>query len=122
GPPRVLLAEKDRSHAHSLAAALPSQNIEVTVVEPAGIPSEPAGLQKYDGLVLSNVSSLKLTRAQMGYIRDYVRDYGGGLVMLGGEESFGLGGYYRTPVEEALPVTMEVKRSEERRVGKEGGV
>ena len=30
--------------------------------------------------------------------------------MLGGEESFGLGGYYRTPIEEALPVTMEVKQ------------
>src|SRR5258705_11242555 len=49
----------------------------------------------------------------MGYIRDYVRDYGGGLVMVGGEESFGLGGYYRTPVEEALPVTMEVKQKVE---------
>src|SRR5258705_359044 len=49
----------------------------------------------------------------MGYIRDYVRDYGGGLVMIGGEESFGLGGYYRTPVEEALPVTMEVKQKVE---------
>jgi uncharacterized membrane protein len=113
GRPQVLLAEKDRSHAQSLAAALRSQNIEVTVVEPPGIPTELAGLQKYDGLVLSNVSSLKLTRAQMGHIRDYVRDYGGGLVMLGGEESFGLGGYYRTPVEEALPVTMEVKQKVE---------
>ena len=66
--------------------------------------------QKYDGVVLSNVSSLKLTRPQMTQIRDYVRDYGGGLMMVGGEESFGLGGYYRTPIEEALPVTMEVKQ------------
>src|SRR2546425_5799523 len=49
----------------------------------------------------------------MGYMRDYVRDYGGGLVMIGGEESFGLGGYYRAPVEEALPVTMEVKQKVE---------
>jgi len=46
----------------------------------------------------------------MENIRDYVREQGGGLVMLGGEESFGLGGYYRTPIEEALPVTMEVKQ------------
>jgi uncharacterized membrane protein len=113
GRPQVLLAEKDRAHAQSLAAALRAQNIEVTVVEPAGVPSDLAGFQKYDGLVLSNVSSLKLTRAQMGHIRDYVRDYGGGLVMIGGEESFGLGGYYRTPVEEALPVTMEVKQKVE---------
>src|SRR2546422_3878079 len=33
--------------------------------------------------------------------------------MVGGEESFGLGGYYRTPIEEALPVTMEVKQKVE---------
>jgi Ca-activated chloride channel homolog len=113
GRPQVLLADRDRSHAQSLAAALRSQNIDVTVVEPPQIPTDLAGLQKYDGVVLSNVSSLKLSRQQMGYIRDYVRDYGGGLVMIGGEESFGLGGYYRTPVEEALPVTMEVKQKVE---------
>jgi uncharacterized membrane protein len=113
GRPQVLLAEKDRSHAQSLAAALRSQNIDVTIVEPAGIPKDIAGLQKYDGVVLSNVSSLKLTRPQMAHIRDYVRDHGGGLMMLGGEESFGLGGYYRTPIEEALPVTMDVKQKVE---------
>jgi uncharacterized membrane protein len=113
GRPQVLLAEKDRSHAQSLAAALRSQNIDVTIVEPPGIPKDVAGLQKYDGVVLSNVSSLKLTRPQMAQIRDYVRDHGGGLMMLGGEESFGLGGYYRTPIEEALPVTMDVKQKVE---------
>jgi uncharacterized membrane protein len=110
GRPQVLLAEKDPAHAQSLAAALRSQNIEVTVVEASQIPKDMAGLQKYDGVVLSNVSALKLTRAQMAGMRDYVRDQGGGLLMVGGEESFGLGGYYRTPVEEALPVTMEVKQ------------
>jgi uncharacterized membrane protein len=113
GRPQVLLADKDRSHAQSLAAALRSQNIDVTVVEPPQIPKDVAGLQKYDGVVLSNVSSLKLTRPQMAQIRDYVRDHGGGLMMLGGEESFGLGGYYRTPIEEALPVTMDVKQKVE---------
>jgi uncharacterized membrane protein len=113
GRPQVLLADRDRSHAASLVAALRSQNIEVTVVDPPGIPKDVAGLQKYDGVVLSNVSSLKLTRPQMAQIRDYVRDHGGGLMMIGGEESFGLGGYYRTPIEEALPVTMEVKQKVE---------
>src|SRR5207245_2087939 len=93
GRPQVLLADRDRSHAQSLAGALRSQNIEVTVVEPPQLPTDLAGLQKYDGIVLSNVSSLKLTRTQMTHIRDYVRDGGGGLLMVGGEESFGLGGY-----------------------------
>jgi uncharacterized membrane protein len=110
GRPQVLLAEKDRSQAQALAAALRSQHVDVTVVEADKIPKDMAGLQKYDGLILSNVSSLKMTKKQMENIRDYVREQGGGLIMLGGEESFGLGGYYRTPIEEALPVTMEVKQ------------
>jgi uncharacterized membrane protein len=29
---------------------------------------------------------------------------------VGGDHSFGLGGYYQTPIEEALPVTMDVKQ------------
>jgi Ca-activated chloride channel family protein len=113
GRPQVLLAEKDKTQAQSLVSALRSQNIDVTVVEAGQVPKEKAGLQKYDGVILSNVSSLKLTRQQMTNIRDYVRDDGGGLMMLGGDESFGLGGYYRTPIEEALPVTMEVKQKVE---------
>jgi uncharacterized membrane protein len=113
GRPQVLLAEKDRSHAQALVAALRSQNIDVTLVEGGQIPKDLAGLQKYDGLILSNVSSLKLSKTQMASIRDYVRDHGGGLIMVGGEDSFGLGGYYRTPIEEALPVTMEVKQKVE---------
>ena len=110
GRPQVLLAEKDRTQAQALAAALRSQHVDVTVVEADKIPKDMAGLQKYDGLILSNVSSLKMTKKQMENIRDYVREQGGGLIMLGGEESFGLCGYYRTPIEEALPVTMEVKQ------------
>jgi len=113
GRPTVLLAEKDRVQAVSLASALRSQSIDVTVVGADQIPGDLAGLERYDGLILSNVSSLKLTKSQMANIRDYVRDYGGGLIMVGGDESFGLGGYYRTPIEEALPVTMEVKEKME---------
>src|SRR6185295_1870887 len=113
GRPQVLLAEKSRDQAQALAAALRAQHVDVTVVEPDKIPKDMAGLGKYDGIILSNVSSLKMTKKQMENIRDYVRETGGGLVMLGGEESFGLGGYYRTPIEEALPVTMEVKQKVE---------
>ena len=110
GRPQVLLADRDRGHAQSLAAALRAQQLEVTVVEPGGIPKDMAGLQKYDGVVLSNVSAIQLDRSRMTLIRDYVRDQGGGLIMIGGDSSFGLGGYYQTPVEEALPVTMDVKQ------------
>ncbi|HLB15845.1 MAG TPA: VWA domain-containing protein [Burkholderiales bacterium] len=110
GRPRVLIADRDRQHAQPLAAALRSQRIEVAVVDPAGIPKDVAALQRYDGVILSDISAVRLNRNQMAQIRNYVRDHGGGLIMVGGEESFGLGGYYKTPIEEALPVTMEVRQ------------
>jgi uncharacterized membrane protein len=110
GKPQVLLVDKDPGQAANLVAALRSQHIDVKTAGPDGLPTTMAALEKFDGLILSNVSSLRMTRNQMVMVRDYVRDQGGGLVMIGGDESFGLGGLYRTPLEEALPVTMEVKQ------------
>ncbi len=110
GRPEVLLVDRDPGQAGNLVSALRSQHIDVRLTGPEGLPTTMAALQKYDALILSNVSSLRMTKGQMELVRDYVRDQGGGLVVIGGEESFGLGGLYRTPIEEALPVTMEVKQ------------
>jgi hypothetical protein len=51
---------------------------------------------------------------QMNLLRDYVSNLGGGLMMLGGEQSFGLGGYYKTPVEEILPVRCDFEKEKEK--------
>ncbi|MGH7321331.1 MAG: VWA domain-containing protein [Candidatus Rokuibacteriota bacterium] len=110
GRPQVLLVDKDPSQAANLVSALRAQHIDVKLGGPDTLPTTMAALEKFDGLILSNVSSLKMTKNQMTLVRDYVRDQGGGLVVIGGDESFGLGGLYRTPLEEALPVTMEVKQ------------
>jgi uncharacterized membrane protein len=45
----------------------------------------------------------------MNTLPAYVRDLGRGLVMIGGPDSYGAGGYLRTPLEEALPVDMDVR-------------
>ena len=50
----------------------------------------------------------------MAALPGYVRDLGKGLIMIGGKESFGVGGYGRTPIEEALPVYMDVRDRQER--------
>jgi uncharacterized membrane protein len=44
----------------------------------------------------------------MRRLEQFVRLAGGGLVMIGGEESFGPGGYYKTPIERLLPVDMDI--------------
>jgi hypothetical protein len=51
----------------------------------------------------------RLVRAgQLELLARYV-DQGGGLLMTGGPEAFGLGGWYRTPVEAVLPVASDVR-------------
>jgi Mg-chelatase subunit ChlD len=113
GRPNVLYVEKDRDQASNLLSALRTQGLKVDMVGPEGLPRTMDGLTRYDSVILSNVSALRMNRQQMELIRGYVRDQGGGLVMLGGEESFGVGGFYHTPVEEALPVTMEARQKVE---------
>ncbi len=50
----------------------------------------------------------------MEVARTYVQDLGGGLVMLGGDQSFGLGGYYKTNLEEILPVRSDFEKEKEK--------
>ena len=113
GRPRVLYVEKDRDQGANLLNALRTQNLQVEMVGPESLPSTMEGLTQYDSVILSNISALRVTKPQMELLRTYVRDQGGGLIMLGGDESFGVGGYYHTPVEEALPVTMEARQKVE---------
>ena len=113
GRPQVLYVEKDRDQGRHLAGALRAQHLMVEQVGPEAVPTGLEALLKYDAVILSNVSALRMSREQMEMVRAYVRDHGGGLAMLGGEESFGVGGFYRTPIEEALPVTMEARQKVE---------
>ncbi len=110
GQPRVLYAEGDPDEHRYLREALAAAKIEADVVGLAGVPSALGELQQYDSLVLSDVRADLISLEQMKMIRAAVRDLGIGLIMIGGEHSFGIGGYYQTPVEDALPVYMDVRR------------
>ena len=45
----------------------------------------------------------------MMVIEQAVKNFGVGFMMVGGKNSFGLGGYFKTPIEALLPVEMEMK-------------
>ena len=107
GEPRVLLVEGDEARATTLATALRAGKIAVETRGASGLPRTLEDLQRFDLFLLSDVSALGLNREQMELYRTWVQDFGGGFVMIGGENSFGVGGYYRTPVEQMLPVRME---------------
>ena len=110
GEPRVLYVDSDPEHSVYLLPALIAEGIQVETAFPGEIPTSLAQLQNYDALILSNVSSTDLSADQMRGIEAMVRDLGIGLIMIGGPESFGAGGYLDTPIENALPVDMDIKQ------------
>ncbi len=114
GRPKVLLIEDREEDARYLEQALRDEEIQVEVRPAIGFPEELNDLLRYDVLIISDVPATDLHTSQLGLVKRYVKDFGGGLIMLGGEKSFGLGGYYRTPVEDALPVRMPIKKTIEK--------
>lgn len=109
GPPQVLVAEGVPGEADALEHALVSAGVEVDRVPPAQLPAEPAVLSSYDAVVLMDVPADALPDGAMEALPVAVRELGRGLVMIGGEQGYGAGGYLRTPLEEALPVDMDVR-------------
>lgn len=107
GQPRVLIVDGDSDKARPLADALRNARISVDLRDGRGAPKSIDELQQFDLFILSDLSALGLARGQMDLYRRWVQDFGGGFLMLGGESSFGVGGYFRSPIEQMLPVRME---------------
>ncbi len=114
GTPRVLLIDSDPKQTQHLVFALQQEGIQVDVRPPEGLPEDLSDLQYYELLVLSNVPATALTQRQMELARTYVQDLGGGFLMLGGDQSFGLGGYFKTTLEEILPVRSDFEKEKEK--------
>lgn len=110
GQPRLLYATGDAGELAYLPKTLRTHNIAVDVVPPSGIPYSLEDFQVYDGIIFSDVAAFDISTDQMKMIQSLVRDFGRGFMMLGGEKSFGPGGYFETPIEETLPVNMDFRR------------
>ncbi|PYI51728.1 VWA domain-containing protein, partial [Paenibacillus flagellatus] len=113
GPPKVLLVEGTPGAAANMAGVLDSGLVPYDVVPPEMLPQELTDYTGYDSIVLADVPATRLSEKRMEMIEQSVRDYGIGLVMTGGEHSFGLGGYFKTPIERALPVYMDLRGKRE---------
>jgi uncharacterized membrane protein/Mg-chelatase subunit ChlD len=120
GKAQVLLIEGARGEHAELVKALREKEIEVKVlaapkIDGSGgvggdpLPTDLAQLQPYDTVILGNVPKEAFTETQHQLLASNCHDMGAGLVMLGGSDSFGAGGWMNTPVEKALPVDMQIK-------------
>ena len=107
GQTRTLLvgAAADRA---PVAAALRAAGLPVTEVEPENLPGSLDGLRDYDVVVLANVPA-DVLGDKLKVLSTLVRELGRGLVVIGGERSYALGAYHRTPLADLLPVELEPK-------------
>ena len=97
-----------------MAKALSALNFTVeTVTEPGKL--HPGLLSGARAVVLNNVPAHEVPTDFLKSLDFFVREQGGGLLMAGGAHSFGSGGYFQSPVDALLPVSMELK-SEHRKL------
>ncbi len=108
GPPKVLLIEGQPGSGHNIQAALQATRIDVTVGTPNDVPISLADLAQYSTVILADVPAVALGNERMQTLQTFVRDLGHGLVVSGGQNSYGMGGYTNTPLEQTLPVTMDI--------------
>jgi len=103
---QVLYLAGEGAHQTPLAQSLTAQGLDLVFIPADRFAGSVHELMEHDAVILDNVSGQALSDATMENIETYVRDFGGGLIMIGGDRSFGAG-YHKTPVEKALPVFMD---------------
>jgi Mg-chelatase subunit ChlD len=114
GPARVLLVEGADGDGDELAALLEAGGLPTTVrPASAGFPRLDE-LLDHDAAVLIDVDETAIGEVGAVALDAYVRDAGRGLTVVGGERSYGLGGYDGTRLEELLPVFARIEDPQRR--------
>jgi Mg-chelatase subunit ChlD len=80
--------------------AMPPEQFNFTLEELAG----------HSAVILENVPAEKIGTRGMETLAEWVRASGAGLMITGGKQSYGPGGYYKSPLEPILPVSLELRQ------------
>ncbi|MFO0928278.1 MAG: VWA domain-containing protein [Gemmataceae bacterium] len=103
------------SEKSGLATLLARGGLRVQPARPDAVRWTLEELARYSAVVLENVPAEKVGHVGMETLSAWVRETGGGLVMTGGKNAYGPGGYYQSPLDPLLPVSMEL-RNEHRKL------
>jgi len=107
GPGHVLVVDTDGSAGMVLTRILQDCDIDTRYCSVAELPDSLARLMDTDSIILTNTDCSNFTYQQQEMFCRYVTELGGGLIMIGGPESFGAGGWIGSPVAEILPVDLD---------------
>ncbi len=111
--PKVLLISGMEEDSRQYEEVLRSAGSNYSVVSAINAPETLEGLLAYKSILLENVYLPDLPEGFLDNIETYVKDYGCGLVCMGGEDSFALGGYRESVLETVLPVDMLLRGVDE---------
>ncbi len=107
GEGAVLFITDDPVGAEPLLSALGEAKIEVEIIQPEAVGWDAVELGRYDAIVLFDTSADQMSLRQQEAVATFVHAGGGGLVVVGGPDSLGAGGWIGTPIEEVLPVRLD---------------
>ncbi len=108
--PRVLIIADQPREATNVLASLKSTGIQADVRTAAKVTPELTYLQRYAAVVIVDTAADSLGPQLMAQLVPYVRDLGHGLAVIGGQNAYSMGGYGQTPLEQVLPVNMNLPK------------
>ncbi len=109
---RPLLVVRARAGEAGLPELLRRGGLEVVTAPPAALQDGVAGLAGAAAVVLEDLPASALGSGGLTALARWVSDGGGGLVLTGGRNAFGSGGYFGSELEPVLPVSMELRREQ----------
>lgn len=107
--PKVLLISGMNEDSSQYENMLRSTGCDYHAVSAINAPDSLEELLEYKSILLENVYMSDLPEGFLLNIETYVKDYGCGLVCIGGDDSYALGGYRESVLETVLPVDMELR-------------
>ncbi|MCX7784443.1 MAG: VWA domain-containing protein [Meiothermus sp.] len=107
---KIGIFTSEDQQAEILAKALRLQGLEVRVVRPENIPKSLEEWAAFEVAILMNLPVIRLPSERQVVLERWVREQAGGLLILGGDSSFGPGGYYQTTLERLSPLSSRVPR------------
>lgn len=108
--PRILVVSPQPQQGQTFADLLVSQGFEATLISPKEAFWQLSQWLDFDTIILMNVPALDLQTRQQEMIEQAVSEYGRGLFIMGGENTFGPGGYFETALERLSPLSSRVPR------------
>ena len=105
--PSVLFISNEPEAARPFTSMLTTGGLQVEVISPGEIPESALGLEHFNVIFVHNILATQMTTAQKEALKSFTTNLAGGLIFLGGNSSYTLGGYQNTPIESMLPVKLE---------------